>query len=123
MEVDVEGESDNKHNNMETHKHKITGEERQLLIDTINTVVVKGHHKATPLEENETRTPEEWRDSGEDYGRESSMIVVHDGGDHAGYFNLSYCQYDQIDKMHNALKRLGFYAEQCTCWYSAIYRS
>ena len=113
---------------MESHElsdinHEITQAERQLLIDTINTVVAKGHDKATPLGENETPTPKEWRDTGAEYGHYSSMIVVHDGGDHAGFFNYDYCQYDHINEMYKALKPLGFYAEQCTCWYSAIYRS
>jgi hypothetical protein len=66
-------------------------------------------------------TPEEWADRGEDYGQGAVLIVVHDGGDQARYFNLDYCQYEAHDRMHTCLEKLGLFAEQCTCWYSAVY--
>jgi len=66
-------------------------------------------------------TPEEWRDSGEEYGHGAVLIVVHDGGHMARYFNLSYEQYACVDRMGTRLRTLGLYAEQCTGWYSAVY--
>jgi hypothetical protein len=66
-------------------------------------------------------TPEEWSDRGEDYGQGAVLIVVHDGGDQARYFNLDYEQYGAFDRMNTRLEQLGLYAEQCTCWYSAVY--
>lgn len=66
-------------------------------------------------------TPEEWSDRGEDYGQGAVLIVVHDGGDQARYFNLDYEQYGAFDRMNTRLGQLGLYAEQCTCWYSAVY--
>lgn len=66
-------------------------------------------------------TPSEWKDRGEEYGTNSKLVIVHDGGDQAPFFNWAYCEYTRMEKMVEALKPLGFYPEQCTCWYSAIY--
>ena len=65
--------------------------------------------------------PQEWRRKEEAYGTNSDLVVVHDGGDIAPFFDLNREQYRWIDKMQDALKEKGYYAEQCTCWYSAIY--
>lgn len=67
-------------------------------------------------------TPEEWAERGERYGRDSLLIVAHDGGEVAPYFNLDYCQYGSYEGMDAALRKHGLYAEQCTSWYTAIYR-
>jgi hypothetical protein len=66
-------------------------------------------------------TPEQWADRREAYGLKALLIVVHDGGDHAPYFNLDYCQYVAWEEMNTNLRLHGVYAEQCTGWYSAIY--
>jgi hypothetical protein len=66
-------------------------------------------------------TPEEWRERGEEYGLESELIVVHDGGDLVCYFNYDYGAYKSVEKMEEALEELGMFAEPCTSWYSAIY--
>lgn len=66
-------------------------------------------------------TPEQWKERGEQYGCDSLLIVVHDGGDHAGAFNYAYEQYDFHRQMLGDLKKMGVYAEQCTSWYSAVY--
>ena len=63
----------------------------------------------------------EWAQRGERYGIESVLIVCHDGGDLAPYFSLDLRQYDHYNKMERALNAIGFYQEQCTTWYSAIY--
>ncbi|MCR4286194.1 MAG: hypothetical protein NUW00_04845 [Candidatus Kaiserbacteria bacterium] len=66
-------------------------------------------------------TPQEWRDRGEDYGCESLLIVCHEGGSMAGFFNYDYQEYDKIEGMSEMLLKYGVYAEQCTGWYTAIY--
>lgn len=64
---------------------------------------------------------EEWTARGERYGKTSNLIVVHDGGDLAPMFNYDYECYNGIEAMNNALKNIGYYAEPCTGWYTAIY--
>lgn len=65
--------------------------------------------------------PEEWKDRGEEFGTMSDLVIVHDGGDLAPWFNLDYGRYGLNDRMQDALARKGLYVEQCTSWYSAIY--
>ena len=67
-------------------------------------------------------SPKEWAARGETYGHNSELVVVHDGGDLAPFFNYDYERYELTEEMHNALKKRGLYAEPCTCWYTAIYR-
>ncbi len=66
-------------------------------------------------------SPEEWRARGEHYGRESCLIVVHDGGDYAYAFSHSYGDSVLMEAMREALDAEGYYAEACTGWYTAIY--
>jgi hypothetical protein len=66
-------------------------------------------------------SPAEWKERGEQYGTESLLIVVHDGGDHAGYFTLDAFAYAALDRMQEDLACVGAYAETCTSWYSAVY--
>lgn len=66
-------------------------------------------------------TPEQWRNRGETYGRDSALVIVHDGGDLAPYFNYDRERYNDIERMNEALARIGYYAENCTSWYSAAY--
>ena len=70
-------------------------------------------------------TPQQWEDKGLShilYGCDSALVVCHDGGDLAPYFNDAYEQYHLIDKMVKALEEIGYYYSGCTCWYSAIYK-
>jgi hypothetical protein len=67
-------------------------------------------------------TPEEWRARKEEYGTDSVLILVHDGGDLAQYCNWDYEQYSLSGQLDEALTKAGYYCEQCTCWYSAVYR-
>ena len=67
-------------------------------------------------------TPEEWKERGERYGLTSELIVVHDGGDLAPFFNWDYERRDLRESMDKALKKAGYYCEQMTCWYAAIYK-
>lgn len=66
-------------------------------------------------------TPQEWRERGEKYGTESKLIVCHDGGALTAYFNYDYMDYPAIERMTNALADLGYFAQPCTSWYTAIY--
>jgi hypothetical protein len=66
-------------------------------------------------------TPQEWADRGEEYGRNSVLIVVHDGPTIAPWFNLDYMQMREWEAMLAALQDVGCWAEQCTSWYTAIY--
>jgi len=55
------------------------------------------------------------------YGDKSELIIVHDGGPLAPFFNWDYEQYSLIEKMRVSLEQIGCYPEQCTSTYSAIY--
>lgn len=66
-------------------------------------------------------SPVEWAARGEEYGKESLLVCVHDGGDAAPFFNYDYCQYRQIERMDAALRRFDAWAGPCTSWYTAIY--
>lgn len=68
-------------------------------------------------------TGEEWRDRGEQYGCTSKLVVVHDGGTYAPYFNYAYGDSSRYEYMQKVLKRLGYWAEPATSWYTAIYRN
>lgn len=64
-------------------------------------------------------TPQEWAKRGEDYGQGAELIVVHDGGDLAPFFNYDYDVYRLMDA---ALNKVGTWAEPQTSWYTAIYK-
>ena len=66
-------------------------------------------------------SPDEWKARGEEYGHGAVLIVVHDGGSHAPFFNLDYCKYEAHNAMFKQFERTCFYIEQCTSWYSAVY--
>lgn len=64
-------------------------------------------------------SPSEWRARGESYGLGSELIVVH-----AYAFDWDRgCPYPSIEALSDRLKGVGAYTEQCTGWYSAIYRA
>lgn len=66
-------------------------------------------------------TPEEWWDRGNHYGKGCVLIVCHDGGSLASYFNYDYRDYKAIDRMDAALSKHGYRAENCTSTYTAVY--
>lgn len=66
-------------------------------------------------------SPQEWTDRGEEYGCESVLLVVHDGGDVARFFNHDYQMPGRMASMDAALADVGLYAQPCTTWYTAIY--
>lgn len=68
-------------------------------------------------------SPKEWKERGEDWGIDSELVIVHDGGDHARAFSWDYEDYKTIEGVVEILKPLELFPEQCTCWYSAIYKN
>lgn len=67
-------------------------------------------------------SPAEWRARGEEYGKDSELIVTYDGGALGPYFSIDQdYTYQNTDKMEKALRRVGLYSEEATGWYSAIY--
>lgn len=64
----------------------------------------------------------DWKARGEEYGHAAVLVVCHDGGVLAPYFNYAYNQYAKIEKMNTALEAIGAWAEPCTSWYTAIYK-
>lgn len=66
-------------------------------------------------------TSEEWQARGEAYAQGAALVVCHDGGDAAHFFNLDYMNYEAHDLMVQALHQIGFYPDACTGWYTAIY--
>lgn len=64
----------------------------------------------------------DWKARGELYGHTAVLVVRHDGGLLAPYFNGYYECYSLVDKMDAALEAIGAWAEPCTSWYTAIYK-
>lgn len=95
--------------------------EQQRIIDVICKICPEAKDRPIPI----FYTPEEWDDRGEEYGLTSVLIVVHAGGDLASFFSHD-CgmmdKYKSMEIMRKALVREGVYPQECTCWYSGIYR-
>lgn len=90
-------------------------------------------------------SPKEWEDKGEKYGKGCVLIVVYDGGDLRPYFNMDACYeghhmlcefltgmgkdishlkpYDMYENLRESLRKEGFFVEECTGWYSAVYKA
>lgn len=72
-------------------------------------------------------SPGEWRARNEKYGAQGQLIIVYDGGDlrpvfsmDAAYDRGTYALYEGLqEKLHE----VGLYFEECTNWYSAVYRA
>lgn len=67
-------------------------------------------------------SPEEWAAKREQYGEGSELIVVHDGGSHAPYFNGDYGASQLLTRMTLALAKVGCYPQPMTCWGTAIHK-
>ena len=65
----------------------------------------------------------EWIERKEKYGSKALLILCHDGGDLAPFCNLDYCAYESYEALQSAMNKKGFYIEQCTSWYSAVYQN
>lgn len=84
-------------------------------------------------------SPQEWKDRGEEYGCDSVLVVVYDGGNVRPYFNMDAAYeidswvyaatgktrepYGTTEGMIKVLKGAGFWSEECTGWYAAIYKA
>jgi len=66
-------------------------------------------------------TPKEWCEREEKYGLNSELIVCHDGGNLAHFFNWDYEEYALLDEMFFALEEEGYTPDPCYGWYTAIY--
>jgi|TARA_R110000751_G_scaffold75673_1_gene152340 hypothetical protein len=66
-------------------------------------------------------TPREWTDRGESYGCRSELVFVYDGGDLYSVMNHELGGAGEQD-LSQELAKAGLYHEQCTGWYSAIYK-
>ncbi|UEA60658.1 hypothetical protein LK459_07450 [Gordonia otitidis] len=68
------------------------------------------------------RSPQEWAERGERWGTGSLLILLHDGGEHAGAFDEEQDYESGLGgPMYRLLSSMGVYAELCDTWYSAIY--
>lgn len=90
-------------------------EEERTIANAVITVVGADHDF-----EGAFRSPRSWDD---DYGGDSKLILIHDGGALAPYCSLDYEDYGLVEELVVALANIGYYAEQCTSWYSAVYKS
>jgi len=66
-------------------------------------------------------SPGEWAERGEDYGKNSHLIIVYDGGDVGNFFNMNHESYKLYEEMQEELRKVGLYFEECTGWYAAVY--
>lgn len=67
-------------------------------------------------------SPQEWTERGERFGRNSLLIITHDGGEHAGAFDPEQDWETGLnDDIYKHLRQLGFMTELCDSWYSAVY--
>ena len=68
-------------------------------------------------------TPQEWTARGEQYGCDSELIIVYDGGEHARFFDYNEECYKDISTMEDAvIDNTECFIEACTCWYAAAYK-
>ncbi|HEV3262607.1 MAG TPA: hypothetical protein VG013_37550 [Gemmataceae bacterium] len=66
-------------------------------------------------------SPQQWKERGEEYGHDSLLILVYDGGDITTCMDPTEGQHDLVDRFENNLIQNGYVVEACTNWYSAIY--
>jgi len=86
----------------------------------IQTLVRK--HCQESLEAGTFCDPADWKARGELYGLDSVLIVVHDGGALAPFCNHDYMNHKAMHRLAKRLAKSKFYIEQCTSWYSAVYK-
>ncbi len=71
--------------------------------------------------------PSAWQARGEQYGCRSELVVVYDGSAVRRVMSMDACydacSYEPYEALQNALTAAGFFFEECTNWYSAIYKS
>jgi len=83
-------------------------------------------------------SPAEWKAKGEMYGTESVLIVMYDGSYVRNVFSMDACYeigcmvrqetgksinaYEPYEALQDALREEGFFFEECTGWYAAVYK-
>ncbi len=67
-------------------------------------------------------TPAEWTTRKEEYGTDGVLIICHDGGALSRFCAYDHEDYNAVEKCRVALEAIGYWIEQCTGWYSAIYK-
>jgi hypothetical protein len=67
-------------------------------------------------------TPKEWAQRSESYGCRSELIIVHECSELGRFLSYDERDYAAINRLNAALEKLGLFAEQCTSWYSAVYK-
>jgi len=99
----------------------LTGEARRIA-DAIVAFITEDQQGEAPSGGGCTAfySPEAWKERGEEYGLESTLILVHDGGDLTTYVNYDYGAFKSIGRFDAMLDKLGYYAEPCTGWYAAV---
>lgn len=68
-------------------------------------------------------TPKEWTERGEDYGTESELVVVYDGLYSFSHICNTDYGFKAYEKLQEELSKAGYFFEQCTNWYGAVYKS
>lgn len=68
-------------------------------------------------------SPAEWAARGERYGNNAELVIVYDGEQLGDAFSYDRENYKMIEAMDNALKTTSTFTEQCTTWYSGIYKA
>jgi uncharacterized protein (TIGR02996 family) len=66
---------------------------------------------------------QQWKERGEEFGPDSLLILVYDGGDIDTCMDPLKGQHELVDRFQQHLERNGFVIEPCTHWYSAIYEA
>ena len=62
-----------------------------------------------------------------EYGKGSILILIHEEAESSahtnmdGAYNYNGGDYTSMEELMESLDKNGFYIEQCTLWYSAIY--
>ena len=67
-------------------------------------------------------SPSEWALRKEEYGLQAVLIINHDGGGLAPYCDYARGDSGKLQRFAQFLQSHGFLLEQCTCWYSAVYK-
>ena len=101
-------------------KHLKKGKTRTIAKE-IRNFILRNVPQASSGGNTTFQNPQEWQNKGEKYGIHSDLVVIHDGGDMAAFCNSDYGQYGKMEKLANFLNEKGFFIEECTSWYSAVY--
>ncbi len=83
-------------------------------------------------------SPSEWKAKGEEYGTRSVLVIMYDGSYVRNVFSMDACYeigcmirqetgksvnaYEPYEALQAALNEAGFFFEECTGWYAAVYK-